>query len=94
MDVHDRGIQVRSEAIGMLKVGIALINVARELQVTIRIVKNMVFLWKIHWFSWRSSQFQEEIHLNTNQSCSSKIKTINRYKWNEVKYMENTVFSM
>ena len=24
----------------------------------------------------------------------AKIKTINRYKWKEVKYMENTVFSM
>ena len=39
MDVHDRGIQVRSEAIRMLKAGITQINVARKLQVTIRTVK-------------------------------------------------------
>ena len=48
MDVHDRGIQVRSEAIGMLKVGITQINVARELQVTILIVKK--------WCSYRNGQ--------------------------------------
>ena len=42
MDVHDRDIQVRSEAIGMLKAGITQINVARELQGTIRTVNDGV----------------------------------------------------
>ena len=67
MDVRDRGIQVRSEAIGMLKAGITQKNVARELHVTIRTVKR----W---WSSYRNGQSLE------TKSRSGRLHKLNRVK--------------
>ena len=68
MDVRDRGIQVRSEAIGMLKAGTTQKNVARELHVTIRTVKR----W------WSSYQNGESLETKGRSGRPQKLNRVNK----------------